>query len=147
MKVVLLQNVPKLGQAYDVKEVSEGYAKNFLLARKLAVLASPQVLKGLQVRKNSKNLSEAKKGNVYKSLKNKLLNRTVVIKAKTNGNTLFSGVHEDDIISEVRSTLHLDLEKRWLEIQSPIKSLGVHLVFIKLPTVDKFSIKLNILPL
>lgn len=147
MKVVLLQNVPNLGQAHEVKEVSDGYAKNYLLARKLAMLANPQVLKDLQVHKNAKNISEAKKTDVYKSLKNKLLNRTVVIKAKTNGNTLFSAIHEDDIISAIGSMLKVDLEGKWLEIQSPIKSLGMHLVLIKLPFVDKFSIKLNVLPL
>ena len=133
MKVILLKDVPKIGQRGQICEVSDGYAKNFLLAKKLASVATPDVQ--AKVAKESRELEEKKKRQTSKlqDLKKELETKTFVIKVKVGDKgQIFGGAHEKDIVSAINTKLETNFEKSAIHIDHPIKQLGEHKVSIKM---------------
>lgn len=132
MKVVLLSEVKNLGQKGDVKEVSDGYARNFLIPRKLALPANQSIIKNLE------NQLKAKKA------KNELLRREAEeIKAKIEGQVfslimptgptgkIFGSVTHQEIADLINKEKGIKIEKKQIE-EKTIKKLGKHKVKIKL---------------
>jgi large subunit ribosomal protein L9 len=133
MKVILLKDVPKIGTRGQICEVSDGYAKNFLLAKKLASVATPEVQ--AKVAKESRELEDKKKRQTSKlqELKKDLETKTFTIKVKVGDKgQIFGGAHEKDIVSAINTKLGTDFEKNTIHIDHPIKQLGVHKVSVKL---------------
>lgn len=133
MKVILKQDIRALGRRNEVKEVSDGYARNFLLPKGLAVEATPVNLKLLADQKNSTANREILDIAEAKELAAKLDNAVITFKAKTGeGGRLFGSITAKDIIDEIKKILHLELDKRKLEIDDAIKHLGEHKVKVHL---------------
>jgi large subunit ribosomal protein L9 len=125
MKVILLQDVPKIGKKYDVKEVSSGYASNFLLPRKLADLASDSKIKEIDVLK--KKHEDEKKVQADLLVKNieTLQSVRVLLTSKANeqGN-LFQGIHKKDIVEALSQQAHITLSEDMIILSEPIKQIG-----------------------
>lgn len=133
MEVILLENVPKLGKKGEVIKVNEGYARNCLFRKNLAIEATSVNLNNLKLQ-NANNakiakekLEEAKK--LAEELKEALV--TVSIKTGAGGKT-FGSISGKEIAQAIKDQLNMDIDKKKLHIEEPIKSLGTHIVKIKL---------------
>lgn len=123
MQVVFIQNVPQIGKIDEVKEVSEGYARNFLFAKNLAVPATPKMLVELKARKNKqvKNIEEELRQ--QQELAERLEGHEVVIKEKTSAvGALYAAVGPQKI-SEVLKKSGFSIDKNQISMK-PIKEAG-----------------------
>lgn len=135
MKVILLQNVPKIGQKGEVKEVKEGYARNMLFPKGLAKVATNsdiQNIKQKKVREEVNHDLEVKEvASIFKSLEGK----RVEIQEKSNEKGhLFSRVHTEEVIEAVKKEFNIELSRDWFSIDV-IKEVGeypINLSFEKL---------------
>jgi large subunit ribosomal protein L9 len=133
MKLILQQEVKKLGNKGDIIEVSEGYARNFLLPKQLAVVATATNVnsavqkKAAAERKSQQLLDEAK---VMAAQLTKVI---VSIEAKMgNGGKLFGSVTAQDVADALKQQYDIDIDKRKVEIKETVKSLGSYPVTIKI---------------
>ena len=129
MKVVFFQDVPNVAQAGEVKEVADGYGRNFLIPRKLAALASPQAMS--QVVTPSK--AQATTNEELVELANQLDGKEVSLKAHAGAKErLYGSVTSADIAAELESATGLVVDKRKIELDKPIHKLGSYELTIKL---------------
>src|SRR3989344_2702155 len=107
MKVIFLHDVPRVGKKYDVKEVNDGYATNFLLPRKLAEAATSQALSNLEKRKKTIDIErEVQEALLVKNLE-AIKGKTITITAKTDEKGhLFSKIHSKEIILAMKEQNH-----------------------------------------
>lgn len=133
MKVILKQDIKSLGKRGDVKEVSDGYARNFLIPKEMAFEATPGNLKILAVQKESATKREIENAAEARELAKKLEGVTVTFKAKTGeGGRLFGSITAKDIADQITKTLNVEFDKRKLEIDDSIKNLGEYPVKVHL---------------
>lgn len=124
MKVIFIQNVKKQGRIDEVKEMNEGYARNFLIPNKLAVEATPKTLGELKKRTEERGAKTAKHSKEFQLALDRLADFTLVIKKKANNDGhLFSGVTMREIISLLKEKT-IYLEEKHFDLRSPIKKLG-----------------------
>lgn len=133
MKVILLEDVKSLGKKGQIVNVSDGYARNMLLPKKLGVEATTKNMNDLKLQKAheekvaQENLEAAKA--FAEDLKDKQV--TVTIKVGEGGRT-FGSVSTKEISEAVKSQLGLDIDKKKMQLSNPIKELGTTMVLIKL---------------
>jgi large subunit ribosomal protein L9 len=129
MRVVFLQDVPRVAKAGEIKEVADGYARNFLIPRKLALLASPQALSQL----GTGQRVEARETNELMALAQQIEGKEVSIKAKAGAKErLYGSITSADIAAELSKSTGLDIDKRKIELEEPIRQLGNYEVAIRL---------------
>ncbi len=132
MKVIFLQDVKGKGKKGEVKNVSEGYARNYLLPKNLAAEANAGNLKTLEVKKQGEEKRVQQKLDEAKAFKDELEKLTVEIKAKSGeGGRLFGAVTSKQI-AETLKKMKKKVDKRKIELDEPIRSLGYTNVPIKL---------------
>jgi large subunit ribosomal protein L9 len=145
MKVILLKDHPELGNQGEVVNTSDGYARNFLLPRGIAEEATPGALRSLEMKKASwkkkedHELAEAQK--VGALLDGKLLE--VTAEAGESGK-LFGSVTTQDIIEAIAAKFKVPLEKKRLLLEEPIRTIGKHMVPIKLHRELTIGIELEV---
>lgn len=124
MKVILTKDLPKIGRKYDIKEVNDGYAHNFLLPQKLAEPATPKrVAEVMQMKQNVSIQKEIKDDLLVKNL-NALKEVTIMLKKKTNDTgMLFSGIQKAELVAELAKK-KVELIEDAIVIDKPIKELG-----------------------
>lgn len=133
MKVILLEDVKSLGKKGQIVNVSDGYARNMLLPKKLGVEATTKNMNDLKLQKAheekvaQENLDAAKA--FAEDLKNKQI--TVTIKVGEGGRT-FGSISTKEISEAVKNQLGLDIDKKKMQLATPIKELGTTMVPIKL---------------
>lgn len=125
MKIILLKDVAKVGRKFDIKNVSDGYAMNFLFPNNLAEQATAQKIKEIEAMK--RNLQQRDKVHQDLLLKNmRLLNGARVEmedKANEKGH-LFKGIHIEEISKELKKQYHIDLKPEYIQLKHPIKEVG-----------------------
>ena len=133
MKIILLQDEKKLGKKGDIIEASEGYARNYILPKKIGVEASSKNLNDLKLQKANEAKVAAEQLAEAKALAAKIdeLSVTVSIKAGEGGRT-FGSVSTKEIAKAAADQLHLDIDKKKMVLTDPIRSLGTFEVPIKL---------------
>lgn len=145
MKVILLQDVKAQGKAGDIKEVADGYARNFLLSKKLALEATPQNLKNLALQKEKQAAKAAAELAAAKELAAKIAAKTIEIKVKTGeGGRLFGSVTNKEVAEAITAQTGMELDKRKVEIKEPIKNLGEAEALLKLHAEVHQKVKLQI---
>lgn len=133
MKVILLQDVKGTGKKGEVKEVAEGYARNFLIPRKMAIPATESNLNMLREQKRLENKRKEEELQKAKELAAQINEKMVKISAKSGeGGRLFGAVSTKQICQEIKSQLGLTIDKKKIMLDDPIRSLGVTRVPIKL---------------
>ena len=132
MKIILLQDISGVGRKGEVKNVSDGYGRNFLLPNKLGQIATPSAIASAEkIRKQTEQDKEVQKDILEKNIKG-LKDLKVQIKAKANEKGhLFSIIHPDEISKILKEQHHLDIPSKFIEIEKPIKELGEHTVKTK----------------
>lgn len=144
MKVILMQDDKTLGKKGDIVNAKEGYARNFLFPKKIAVEATPANMKILE---NQKKLQEQKEQELLdeaKKLEEEIMKITLVIKTKSGENgKLFGSITTKEIAELLKETHNIDIDKRKLELEDSIKALGNYTVKVKLHS--KVTAKLNVI--
>lgn len=132
MKVILNQDVKGQGKKGDMIEVSDGYARNFLLPKNLAKEATKENINVMQGQKDSQEFRKKKELEEAQEIKEKVEKATVKMKAKAGENgKLFGSVTSKDIAEELKMQYHIKLDKKKFVLPDGIKSLGVTEVEIK----------------
>lgn len=135
MKVVLLQDVKSQGKKDQIIEVSEGYARNFLFPKKLAIVADAKAVNDIKSKQSSeKHRTEVEKANA-RELAKKLEATTVKIVGSAGADGRFYGaVTAKDISEALKAQTGIDIDKRKMELDSQIKAFGTYKVSVKLYT-------------
>jgi large subunit ribosomal protein L9 len=138
MKIIFLQDVPRVGKRHDIKEVSDGYALNFLLPRKLAVVATPQAMVELERRKKEIVIErEVQESLLLKNLE-EIKGKTITIKAKADEKGhLFSAIHEKAIVEAMKNENRVDIGEEFIVLEKPIKEIGEFEIPIEIPAPSK----------
>lgn len=125
MKVILLQDIKSLGKKDQIVNVSDGYANNYLIPRKLAIPATDANLKTLDNKKRAADAKAAKELEEAKQLAAKIEGKQFVIKAKTGENgKLFGAISNKDIADAIKNTVGVDIDRKKIVMNEPIKQLG-----------------------
>lgn len=133
MKIILLEDVKSLGKAGDIVEVSNGYARNMLLPKKLGVEASTKNLNDLKLKKAHEEKVAAENLAQAKELGEKIENARIEIPIKAGENgKVFGSVSSKEIAEAVKDQLGVELDKKKILLSSPIKELGDHTIQVKL---------------
>lgn len=133
MKVILLQDVPKVGKKDQVLEVKEGYARNFLFTKKLAVEATPANMKELQRQEKIRADKAAEQKAEAVALGKQLKNTTVTIQTKCGaGGKLFGAVTNKEIAEQLEKSTGIKIDKRKINLEENIKTLGTYRPLVKL---------------
>ena len=131
MKIILLKDVSKLGRRFDVKEVSSGHALNLLIPQGLAVVATPDAVKRVEVQK--KKLDGERKVQedlLVKNIKD-LEAVTLTMRGKANDKGhLFAGLHNEAIVAELLKQTGLQVDPSFIELDQPIKTVGEHTIAV-----------------
>lgn len=133
MKLILLSDVKALGKKGDVVDVAEGYARNFLLPRKLATEADRGALAQLGSQRKAQERRDAQTLADAQSLAQRLAAAKLAVRAKAGGNgKLFGAVTNADVATAIQNALSVAVDKHKIEIKSQIKALGSYPVEIRL---------------
>lgn len=133
MQVILLKNVAKLGKKYDVKNVSDGYALNFLIPNGMAEPAVGGAIKRLEALK----LKEEENRKVREDLLLKNLHSIdgIILEMEERANKqghLFAGIHKEEIVSELKKQDRLEILPEHINLERPIKEVGEHEIEVKI---------------
>jgi large subunit ribosomal protein L9 len=133
MEVLLLQDVDQLGRAGDVKKVADGHARNFLFPRGLAVLATPGAIKQAKLIKQAEAHRQAKALSDAQALAQQLDGVAVTFQARAGeSDRLYGSITNVNIAEALEEKLGLDVDRRKIEMEEPLKELGTHAVTIRL---------------
>lgn len=145
MKVIFLKDVKGQGKKGEVKEVSEGYATNFLLKQKLAAPASEGNIKTLEIQKASEVKRKEKEKQDAQALGEKLKEVTLEIKHKTGeGGRLFGSITTKQIAEELEKQKKIVIDKRKMQLEDPIKMVGSFNIPVKLHPEVTSSLKVHV---
>lgn len=133
MKILLTKDVKGVGKAGEIKEVADGYGKNFLIGKGLALAATNEVLKKYEAEQRKKAADEAAEIERLNALKSRLGDLKVVITKKL-GNTghLFGAVTKDEIADALKAQHGIEIDKKELDAKHGIKTTGLHDLDLKL---------------
>ena len=144
MKVIFLKDVKGQGKKGEVKEVSEGYARNFLMPKGLVQPATEGNVKTLEQMNVSEQKKKEKEKEQAKELGDKIAEMTLVIKAKSGeGGKLFGSITSKQIADELAGQ-GVKIDKRKIELDDPIRTMGVTNVAIKLHPEVKTTLKVHV---
>ena len=133
MKVILQQDVKGQGKKGQMVEVSEGYARNFLLPRKLAILATADAINTMNLKEKARKAEEARQKAEAEEIAKKLKDCKIQLTAKAgNGGRLFGAVTTKEISEGLKKQYSIDIPKQKLVLDEPIKAFGTYQVKAKL---------------
>ena len=133
MKVILLENVKSLGKKGEIVNVNDGYARNFILPKKLGVEATGKNLNDLKLQKNNEKKVAQENLDAAKELAAELSAGKVELAIKVGeGGRTFGSVSSKEIAVAVKDQMQLDIDKKKIQLKESIKSLGTHIATVKL---------------
>ena len=145
MKVILLKDIKDLGKTGEIKELADGYARNYLIPRGLAVEATPDKLKEIEEKNLKTQKNKQKEMASAEALKDKLNGKSVQISLKTGGGVkLFGAVTTKEIAELIEKQLKIKVDRKKIELDEPIKHLGDYNIKIKLYQSVQAEIKLTV---
>lgn len=146
MKVILLEDVKALGKKGEIVNVSDGYARNFLLTKKLGLEATSKNLNDLKLQKAH---DEKVAQQIYEealAFGEEIKKMEVKTTLKTGeGGRVFGSISSKEIAAEVKKQYKVDIDKKKMQLQEPIRSLGVHIVPIRLHPKVTTELKVKVL--
>lgn len=145
MKVILKQDVNKIGRKGELLEVADGYGRNYLIARGLAAEATEGRLRELTEKQKTKKVREDKKLSSAQEAKKKLGGKVILIKVNTGeGGRLFGSVTTAQIAEAVAAQYGVVVDKKDIKLKSPVKQAGDYQVKIKLYTGVEAELSLKV---
>ena len=146
MEIVLLEDVKALGKKGEIVKVNEGYARNFILPKKLGVEANSKNLNDLKLKKANQEKIAAKQLAEAKELGEKLEKASITLSIKEGDNgKAFGSVSGKEISKAIQDQLNLEIDKKKLVLPEPLKTFGTHEVPVKLhkDVTAKLSVKVT----
>lgn len=145
MKVILLEDVKSLGKKGDIVTVSDGYARNMILPKKLGVEANSKNMNDLKLQNQHKEKVAQENLDAAKKLAEDLAEKQVQVRIKTGeGGRIFGSVSTKEIAAAAKEQLDLELDKKKMQLPDGLKSLGVHEVPIKLHPKVTATLKVKV---
>jgi large subunit ribosomal protein L9 len=145
MKVILTQDVEKLGASHEVVDVNEGYARNFLVPRRLAVVATKSALANIDDMKRTEDRRQARLRGEAETVAAKLQEQPLVIEAKTGeAGRLFGSVGTADIAGRIKEVFDITIDRRQVQLDDSIRSAGEYTVPVKLHKDVSAELKLQV---
>ena len=133
MRVLLTKDVENIGHAGDVKEVADGYGRNYLLPRKLAVAAGRGAEAEAKRLREAAVKREAKERNEAQAIADEIDNKTVVVRLKVGAeDKAFGSITNQDIAAALKAQHRVEIDRHKIDLKEPIKTLGEHQVALKL---------------
>lgn len=138
MKIVLRDDIDNVGRKGDLIEVADGYARNYLVPRGLAIVATKGTIKQAQAMQRSREVREAREREAAEAVAGRLRDQTVRIQARVGeAGRLFGSVTATDVADAVAEQLEVELDRKKLDLGEPIREVGMHDVSLKLhPEVE-----------
>lgn len=145
MKIILLKDVPKLGKPFDVIEVKDGYARNFLFPKKLAMLGTPQNIAGLE--KSTKRFAKAleKRRQQGLAVSERLASLSIRTTIKLGIDGKIHGSITSHVIADLLKAQGIEIDKKFILLEEPIKHPGVYDIPVHLAENLKGQFKLEVL--
>lgn len=129
MKIVLCTDVPKIGKKNEVKEVSDGYAANYLFPKGLAERATEKRVERIQIDKKAGEADKEVQHELLKKNLQALKGATITLSEKANEQGhLYEGVHIPELLSALKEQAHIDLAEEHIVLEHPIKEVGEHII-------------------
>ncbi|HEU0026332.1 MAG TPA: 50S ribosomal protein L9 [Ktedonobacterales bacterium] len=146
MKVILLHEVPGLGQPGEVKEVAAGYARNYLLPRELVTAATPAALATLSDRVAAAKRRVEKQDAEHAAMAERLSNVTLTFAVRVGqGNRLYGSVTSQDIASALREQEGITIDRRSITLKEPLRALGSFEAPVRVSSKHEAKVKVNII--
>ena len=143
MKIILLQDVKSLGKQGEIVDVSDGYARNFILPKKVGLEANSKNMNDLKLQKANEEKKAQELLEAAKELAKVLETKEVGVKMKSGeGGKTFGSISSKEIAAEAKKQCDLELDKKKIQLPEPIKALGAYEVTVKLH--PKVSAKLKV---
>lgn len=145
MKVILLQDVKSLGKEGEIVNVNDGYARNFIIPKKLGVEANSKNMNDLKLKKNNEEKIAKENKEAAEKLAGKLKAGQVALKIKVGeGGKAFGSVSAKEIAAAVKDQMGLDVDKKKIQLKETLKTLGTHIVPVKLHPEVTAELKVEI---
>lgn len=145
MKVILLQDVDGLGKAGDLKEVADGYARNYLLRRRLAAGATPTLLANHKQHIAAQQRKQEKELETNRELAERLAKVTLTFRARVGRQgRLYGSITSQDIATGLREAEGLTVDRRLIELSNPIRSIGSYPISVKVASKLEPKITVNV---
>jgi large subunit ribosomal protein L9 len=145
MKVILLQDVEGLGKAGDLKDVADGYARNYLLRRRLAAGATPTLLANHKQHIAAQQRKLEKLAEEHRTLAERLAQVTLTFKARVGRQgRLYGSITSQDIAAGLRDAEGLNVDRRSIDLASPIRAVGTYQITIKVAPKLEPHITVNV---
>ena len=148
MRIVLRTDLDKVGKRGDIVEVADGYARNFLLPKGHAIVATAGVTAQANAMRRARDLKDAKDRESAELVARKLVPMVIRIPARAGSGSqakLFGSITAADIVEAVDEQAKIHLDRRRLHLDEPIKSLGVHEVPVKLHSDVEFRVTVEVI--
>ena len=147
MKVILLENIQKLGSIGEIISVKRGYARNFLISKKKALFASKENIKEVDKIKSELNKKDLEKKKLAKEISEKLKNKQFVIKKlSTENKELYGSVKPTEISKIIFENEKLEIKPSMIQLKDDIKTLGSFKAAIDLHAEVQVQIKIDVIP-
>lgn len=145
MKVILLQDVKSLGKEGEIVNVNDGYARNFIIPKKLGVEANSKNMNDLKLKKNNDEKIAKENKEAAEKLAGELKAGQVALKIKVGeGGKAFGSVSAKEIAAAVKDQMGLDVDKKKIQLKETLKTLGTHIVPVKLHPEVTAELKVEI---
>ncbi|HEY9558292.1 MAG TPA: 50S ribosomal protein L9 [Acidimicrobiales bacterium] len=145
MKVVLRSDLAQVGKKGDIVDVADGYARNFLVPKGLAFAASPGVEAQATAMRRGRDLRDANDRAAATEVATTLVPKVITITARAGAEgKLFGSITSADVAEAVAAQTGVELDRRKLHLDEPIKSLGTHLVPVKLHADVEFPVTVEV---
>ena len=147
MKVILLENIGKIGSIGEIIDVKRGYARNYLISQKKALFASKKNIEEVDKIKKELGKRDLERKKIAKEISDKIQNKTYDIKKlSTENKELYGSVKPTEISNLIMSKENLEIKSSLIQPTKEIKSLGKFKVIVSLHSEVQFSIFINVLP-
>ncbi|MBK9179945.1 MAG: 50S ribosomal protein L9 [Acidimicrobiales bacterium] len=147
MKVILRADVSDLGKKGDLLDVSDGYARNYLLPRGLALVAAKGSVDQASSMRRARDVADARDRGASEEIARVLVPTVITIPARSGSEgRLFGSVTTLDITDAVAAQTGIELDRRKLHLEDPIKSVGTHEVRVRLHADVEFSLTIDVVP-
>lgn len=132
MKVIFTKNVPRVGKIGEIKDQPDGYVRNFLLPKGMAVIATPVAIKKLEQEKNEIRVGKEVQTDLLKKNLAAVNGLGVTITAKTNEQgSLFKAIHSKDISEALKKQCHVNISEEYIKLPTPIKQNGTFEILVE----------------
>jgi large subunit ribosomal protein L9 len=147
MKIILRADIDSVGKKGDIVDVADGYARNYLMPKGFAMKATAGSVQQAASMRRSRDLRDAKDRDAAAEIASRLVPQTITVVAKAGAEgRLFGSVTSADVVAAVAEQTGIEIDRRKLHLDEPLKSVGMHQVSIRLHTDVVFPVTVEVVP-